>query len=117
MAYNYLIVHYIKCYKFAKNLLWLSVVHNKQFNKYSLDITRKFSYTKDGKTKEGSFTIYLNLIAVKALVDQLQLAYQVANILQENQGVKIYNIFCLMSEICYIFTHRSVANDRKNLGK
>ena len=72
------VVQSIKCYEFGKNSLWLSIVHNKQWNKYSLDITRKFSYTKDGETKEGSCSTYLNLIAANALVDQLPLAYQLA---------------------------------------
>ena len=54
MAYNNSIVQSIKCYEFGKNLLWLSIEHNKQWNKYSLDITRKFNYSKDGDIKEGS---------------------------------------------------------------
>ena len=48
MASNNLVVLSIKCYEFGKNLLWLSIVHNKQWNRYLLYITRKFSYTKDG---------------------------------------------------------------------
>ena len=66
--YNY-VVQSIKCYEFNKNSLWLSIVHIKLWNRYSLDITRKFRYTKDGETKEGSCSTYLNLIAAKAIVD------------------------------------------------
>ena len=75
------------------------------------------SYTKDGETKEGSCSTYLNLIAAQALVDQLPLAYQLAKKLQDNQGVKIYNIFSLISEICYKFPHRSGASDRQRFGR
>ena len=100
------IVQSIKFYEFNKNLLWLSVVHIKLWNRYSLDIMRKFSYTKDGETKEGFCNTYLNLIAAKALVDQLPLSYQLAKNLQDNQGVEIYNIFYLISKICYTFLHR-----------
>ena len=75
MADNNSVVQSVKFYEFGKNLLLLSIVHNRQWNRFSLDITRKFSYTKDGETKEGSSTIYLNLSATKALVDQLALAY------------------------------------------
>ena len=75
--YNF-VVQSIKCYEFNKNSLWLSIVHNKLWNKYSLDITRKFSYTKDGENNKKSCNIYLNLIAAKALVDQLSLAYHLA---------------------------------------
>ena len=82
-----------------------------------MDITSTFTYTKDGKTKEGSFSTYLNLTATKALVEQLPLAYQLANNFHDNQDVKIYNIFCLISKICYTFPHRSGASDRKRLGK
>ena len=46
------VVQSIKCYEFNKNLLWQSIVHNKLWNRYLLDITRKFRYTKDGETKE-----------------------------------------------------------------
>ena len=103
----------VKLYKFVKNLLWLSIVHNKQWNAYSLDITRKFSYIKDGETKEGSTTIYLNFTAAKGLVDQLLLAYQLAKNLQDNQGAGIYNIFCLIFELCYISTQVSRKQARK----
>ena len=84
------IVHSVKFYEFGKNSLWLSIVHNKQWNRYSLDITRKFTYTKDGETKEGSCSTYLNLSATKGLVEQLPLAYQLAKSLQDNQGIEIY---------------------------
>ena len=111
------VVQSIKCYEFNKNSLWLSIVHNKMWNRYSLDITRKFSYTKDGQTKEGSCSTYLNLIAAKALVDQLPLASQLAKKLQDNQGVEIYNIFYLISKICYTFLYRSTASNREGLGR
>ena len=74
--YNF-IVQSVNLYEFGKNSLCLSIVHNKQWNRFSLDITRKFTYTKDGETKEGSCSTYLNLTAAKALVDQLPLAYQI----------------------------------------
>ena len=65
---NNSILHSVKFYEFGKNSLWLSIVHNKNWNRHSLDITRKFLYTKDGETKEGSSSTYLNLTATKALV-------------------------------------------------
>ena len=40
----------------------------------------------------------MNFPAVKALIDQLSLAYQLAKKLQDNKGVKINNIFCLISK-------------------
>ena len=51
MADNNSLVHSVKFDEFGKNSLWLSIVYNKQWNKFSLDITRKFSYKKDGETK------------------------------------------------------------------
>ena len=110
---NNSIVQTVKFYKFDKNSLWLSIVHNKQWIRFSLDITRKFTYTKDGETKERFCSTYLNLCATRALVKQLTLAYQLVKNLQDNQGVKIYNVFCLISEICYTFPHRSGASHRK----
>ena len=71
MADNNSVVQSVKFYEFNNNSLWLSIVHNTQWNRFSLDITRKFSYTQDGKIKEGFSTIYLNLTATKALVDKL----------------------------------------------
>ena len=100
MADNISIVQSVKLYEFGKNSLWLSIVHNKQWNRYSLDITRKFTYTKDGETKEISCSTYLNLSAKKALVEQLPLVYQLAKSLQDNQGVEIYNLFSVIFEIC-----------------
>ena len=110
MVDNNFLVKSVKFYKVDKNSLWLSIVHNKQLNRYLVDITGKFNYTKDGNTKEGSSTIYLNLIAAKALIDQLLLAYQLAKSFQDNEIAKIYNIFCLIFEICFIFQNRSVAS-------
>ena len=100
MADNNSVVQSVKFYEFGENSLWLSIVHNKQWDRFSLDITRQFSYIKDGETKEGFSSTYLNLTAAKALVDQLSLAYQLAKKLQHNQGVEIYNILCLIFEIC-----------------
>ena len=117
MADNNSVVQSVKFYEFYKYSLWRSIVHNKQWSRFSLNITRKFSYTKDGETKEGSYTIYLNLTAIKALVDQLALAYQLAKNLQDNQSAKIYNKFCLISEICYTFPHRSAASNCKRFGR
>ena len=115
MADNNSVVQSVKFYEFGKNSLWLSIVHNKQWNRFSLDITRRFSYIKNGETKLGSSSTYLNLTAAKALLDQLPLAYQLAKKLQHNQGVKIYNIFCIISKICNTFLHRSAASDRERL--
>ena len=78
MADNNCVVQSVMFYEFCKNSLWLSIVHNKQWNRYSLDITRKFTYNNIGETKEGFFNTYLNLTAATALVDQLPLAYQLA---------------------------------------
>ena len=117
MADNNSIVQSVKFYEFGKNSLWLSIVHNKQWNRYSLDIMRKFTYTKDGETKEGSCSTYLNLSATKAVVEPLPLAYQLAKSLQDNQGVENYNLFSLIFKICYTFPHRSGASDRKRLDR
>ena len=35
----------------------------------------------------------------------------------DNQYAKIYNIFCLISEIWYTFSHRSALRDRDRLGR
>ena len=114
--YNF-VVQSIKCYEFNKYSLWLSVVHNKLWNRYLLDITRKFSYTKDGETKNRSCNTDLNLIAAKAVVNKLPLAYQLAKKLQDNNSVEIYNIFYLISKICYTFLHKSTAFEREGLGR
>ena len=50
------VVQRIKCYEFNKNSLWLRIVHNKLWNRYSFDITRKFSYTKTVKPKKDLAT-------------------------------------------------------------
>ena len=114
MADNNSVVQSVKFYEFGKNSLWLSIIHNKQRNRYSLDITRKFTYTNNGETKEGASSSYLNLTAAKALVDLLQLAYKLVKTLQDNQVVDIYNIFCLIFKICYTFPHRSAARTAKD---
>ena len=93
MADNFASVQSIKSYEFGRNSYWLGLVYNKQRKRYYLDITRKFTYSKDGQTTEGFATTYLNLTAAAELVKQLPGAYQYAKNLQENQGVKIYRLF------------------------
>ena len=87
------------------------MVDNDQCNKFSLDITQKFSYIKDGKTKKNCSSTYLNLTNANPLVNQLPLAYQLAKNLEYKQNVEIYNRFCLISKICYTFLHRLAASD------
>ena len=71
MADKNSVVQSVKFYEFGKNSLWLTIVHNKQWIRFLLDITRKFSYTNEGEIIKGSSTIYLTLTATKALVDRL----------------------------------------------
>ena len=68
MSDNNSVVQSVKFYEFGKNSLWLSIVHTKQWNRFSLDITSQFSYIKDGESKEGFSSTYLNLPVAKALV-------------------------------------------------
>ena len=70
------------------------------------DITRKFIYTKNGETKEGSSNTYLNLTAATALVYQRQFAYQLAKNIQDHKYVEIY-IFSNFRNMLYIFTQVS----------
>ena len=117
MADNITTVQTVKFYEFGKNSLWLGINFNKQWNSYSLDMIRKFTYTKNGETKEGYSTTYLKLTAAKALVDQLLGDYQLAKNLQDNQGVEMYEIFCLIFKTIYIIAHRSSASNRKRLDR
>ena len=49
MANNNFIVQSVKLHEFSKNPLWLNIVHHKQWYKYSFDITRTFTYTRNRK--------------------------------------------------------------------
>ena len=107
MVHNISSVQCVKFSEFTKNSLLLRINFNKQLNRYLLDITRKFTYTKNGDTKVGFCTTYLNLTAAKALVDQLQGAYQLAKNLQVRKGVEMYRLFCLISKTLYFSTQVS----------
>ena len=48
MAENNSIVQRVTFYKFGKYSFRLSIVLKKQWNRYSFNITRKFTYTKEG---------------------------------------------------------------------
>ena len=116
MAENFSTVQSVKFYKFGSNSYWIGVVFNKQWEKYYLDITRKYTYTKDNQTKEGFTSTYLNLTAAAVLVDQLPGVYQFAKNLQYNQGVKIYRLLCLIFKTLYTFSHRPTTSDSKRFG-
>ena len=116
MAKRFSAVHSVKLYEFCSNSYWISVVFNKQWEKYYLDITRKYTYTKDGQLKERSIITYVNLTAAAALVDKLPGVYQFATNLQANQGVAINRLSCLNSKILYTFPHRQTASDSEKFG-
>ena len=46
-----------------------------------------------------------------AVVKQLPGVYQFAKNLQNNYGVKIYKLFCLIFKTLYTFQHRPIASD------
>ena len=58
MVDNYFNVQSLQIYKFGKNSYWLNITFNKQCYKYSLVITLKFTYIKDGETKNGFCTTF-----------------------------------------------------------
>ena len=70
--------------------MWLAIVFNNKWKKYSIHITRNYSYIKEGKTKQGSNTIFLPLSASAALIAQLTPAYQYAKQLEEESGMEIF---------------------------
>ena len=53
MAYNNSVVQSVEFYEFGKNSLWLSIVHNKQWNRFLLDITRNLPTPKTVKPKKA----------------------------------------------------------------
>ena len=111
MAETFSTVQSVKFDEIGSNSYWIGIVFNKQWEKYYLDIRRKYTYTKDGQSKEGSTSTYFNLTAAAALVDQLSGVYQFAKNLQDNQGVAIYRLSCLIFKILYTFSHRQTASD------
>ena len=106
----------VKFYEFGSNSYWINVVFNKQWEKYYLDISRKYTLTKDRKSKEGSTSTYLNLSAAAALVDQLPGAYRIAKNLHGKQSVEIYRLTCHISKTLYTFSHRPTTSNRERLG-
>ena len=62
------ILQNVKFYEYRKTSIWLAVVYNKQWKKYSIHLTRKYSYIKDGETKVESNTIFLPLSADAGLI-------------------------------------------------
>ena len=113
MAENFSTVQSVKFYKFSSNSFWNCVVFNKQWEKYYLYITRKYTYIKDGQYKEVSTNSYLIITATAALLDQLPGAYRFAKNLQHNQGVKFYRLICLICKTLYKFPHKPTASDSK----
>ena len=116
MAERFSAVQSVKFYEFGSNSYFIGVVLNKQWEKYYLDIKRKYTYTNDGQSKEGSTSTYLNLTAAASLVDRLPGVYQFTKNLQDNQGVKIYNLSCLIFKVLYTFVHKQTASDRERFG-
>ena len=90
MVDNFSTVNSIKLFEFGRNSYWFGVVYEKQWERYYLDITRKFNQNKNGQAIKSIATTYLNLTAAAELVKQLPGVYQFAKNFQENQSVEIY---------------------------
>ena len=86
MASDNNIVQSVKFYEFGSTYFSLAVVFNKQWKKYSLHLTRNYSYIQDDVTKQGSNTIFLSLTSAAALIGQLEPAYRFAKQLEAQDG-------------------------------
>ena len=75
MANQEEIIQITKFYKYKNSFLWLAVVFNKQWKKYSIPLIRKYSFFKDGETKQNTTTIFLSLTVAAGLIGQLVPAY------------------------------------------
>ena len=93
MATQNNIVQKVKFYEYRNTSMWLAVVYNNQWKKYSIHLTRTFSYMKDGETKQGSNTIFLPLSAAAALIGQLVPAYQYSKQLEEENSMEFYKFY------------------------
>ena len=93
MASSNNFIQSVKFYESGTTSFVLAVVFNSQWKKYSLHLTRNYSYTEDGVTKQGSNTIFLPITCAAALLGQLEPAYRFAKQLEEQEGVEIYRIF------------------------
>ena len=80
----------VKFYKTATAFFTLDVVYNKDWKKHSLHLTRNYSYTKYGVTKQGENIIFLNLSA--SLLTHLGPALRLAKWLEEEKGLEIYRL-------------------------
>ena len=79
-------------YEYKNSSMWLAIVFNKHWKKYSIHLTTKYSYIKDGEAKLGTNTIFLPFTAAGGLIGQLFPAYQFAKQLEEENGIKKINI-------------------------
>ena len=60
MASENNIIHCVKFYESCSTFFVLAVVFNFQWKKHSLPLTRNYSFTEDGVTKQGSNTIFFS---------------------------------------------------------
>ena len=52
------IIQSVRFYESGFTFFVLAVVYNSQWKKYSLHLTRNYSFSEDGVTKQGSNTIF-----------------------------------------------------------
>ena len=82
------IIQNTKFYEYKNSFMWLAVVFKKQWKKYSIPLTRKYSFINNGETKQGTTTIFLPLTTSAGLIGQLVSAYQFAKQLEEENGIE-----------------------------
>ena len=86
------IIQSVKFYESGSTSFVLAMVFNSQWKNYYIYLTRNYSYSEDGVTKQGSHTTLLYLNCAAALIGQLEPAYRFAKQLEE-QGVNIFRLF------------------------
>lgn len=70
--------------------MWLAIVYNKMWKKYSIHTTRNFSYNKNGAQNKGLTHVCLPLSASDSPNVQLSLIYQYAKQLKEEGAMKMF---------------------------
>ena len=92
MASENVMVQSVKFFETATAFFTLDV-YNKEWKKHLLHLTRNYSYTKDGVTKQGENIIFLNLSCAASLLTHLGPALQLARRLETENGVEINRLF------------------------
>lgn len=92
--------------------MWLAIVYNKKWKKFSIHFTRYYSYNKEGETKQGSNTIFFTIKRISCTYCAAYSNLSICEATRRNGWYEIlFNLFYIYLILYLLFSVSQVLED------